>query len=262
MPVLLQAVCDGKKVYYYKPEGNLFGRDANEPLPKLTLSMTQAISPSDDPFMPWPHLFVEHLSHPNVWPPTPEREFILDAKPADGPPGTIRLRVRDTRFADPSRPDLHKLWISPAQGYMSLRTETSVFETLNPPKIAFVDTMIMERSTEVAERVLVPRASAPPDLRTSERADLEVPPGIRRSDARRLVSGTEVICRPIESAGASPSTAVPAPLRTPLSHVTDREADLDESGRFLAHFSESIAGTPADMPARYEASLTQQRKMA
>ncbi len=108
------------------------------------MSGTQAINPSDDPFMPWPHLFVEHLSHPNVWPPTPEREFILDAKPADGPPNTIRLRVHDTRFADRARPDFWKLWIDPARGYISLRTEMSVFESQNPPEIAFVDTMFME----------------------------------------------------------------------------------------------------------------------
>ncbi len=143
-PVSLQAVCDGEKVYYYKPEGNLFNRDANEPPPKLTLSMTHAINPSDDPFMPWPHLFVEHLSHPTVWPPTPEREFILDARPADGPANTIRLRVHDTRSTDPAHPDFWKLWIDPAKGYMSLRTEASVFESQNPPKIAYVDTMLME----------------------------------------------------------------------------------------------------------------------
>ena len=68
--------------------------------------MTQTINPSDDPFMPWPHLFPEHASHPAVWQPTDDRDFALDPKPADGPPGTILLRVRDTRFPEPepSRP--------------------------------------------------------------------------------------------------------------------------------------------------------------
>jgi hypothetical protein len=142
-PVTLQAVCDGEKVYYYQAEGNLFDRNARKP-PKLKLSMTQAINPSDDPFMPWPHLFVEHLSHPMVWSPTPEREFILDAKPGDGPGNTIRLRVHDTRSTDPAHSDFWKLWINPAQGYISLRTESRVFESQNPPKIAYVDTMTME----------------------------------------------------------------------------------------------------------------------
>ena len=141
--IFVQAVCDGEKVYYYNIEGNLFDRNAKEP-PKLTLSMTQAINPSDDPFMPWPHLFVEHLSHPNVWPPTPEREFILDAKPSDGPANAIRLRVHDTRSTDPALSDFWKLWINPAQGYISLRTESLVLESQNPAKVAFVDTMTME----------------------------------------------------------------------------------------------------------------------
>ena len=131
-----------KKVYYYSAEGNIFGKDAKGP--QLKLHMTQAINPSDDPFMPWPHLFPEHISHPNVWQPSHDREFLLDAKPDDGPPGTIRLRVRDTRSPDPAHPDLYKLWINPAEGYIALRSETSVFESTNPPKIAFVDTMLME----------------------------------------------------------------------------------------------------------------------
>jgi hypothetical protein len=141
--VIVQAVCDGERVYYYQAEGNVFDPNAKQP-PKLKLSMTQAINPSDDPFMPWPHLFVEHLSHPMVWPPTPEREFILDAKPGDGPGNTIRLRVRNTRSTDPAHSDFWKLWINPAQGYISLRTESLVFESQNPPKVAYVDTMTME----------------------------------------------------------------------------------------------------------------------
>jgi hypothetical protein len=106
--------------------------------------MTQVINPSDDPFMPWPHLFVEHVTHQSVGMPDAQREFILDPKPSDGPPGTIRLRVRDTRFPDPARPDLYRLWVDPSHGYISLRSEMSVFDSQNPPEIAFVDTMVME----------------------------------------------------------------------------------------------------------------------
>ena len=94
--------------------------------------------------MPWPHLMPEHLSHPAVWEPSHDREFLLDPKPDDGPPGTIRLRVRDTRFPDPGHPDLYKLWINPAESYVSVRSETSVFASTNPPKIAYVDTQIIE----------------------------------------------------------------------------------------------------------------------
>jgi hypothetical protein len=138
------AVCDGEKVYYYRLEGNPFAPDAKGP-PAVKLTMTQAINPSDDPLMPWPDMFPEHLSHPAVFQPTHDRDFLLDPKPADGPPGTLRLRVRDTRFPDPGRPDLYKLWIDPAASYVAVRSETSVFVgSANPPKIAYVDTRLME----------------------------------------------------------------------------------------------------------------------
>jgi hypothetical protein len=141
----VQAICDGERVYYYRPEGNGFMPGANGP-PKPKLSMEQAINPSDDPFMPWPHLFAEHAGHPAVWQPNDEREFLLEPKPTDGPPQTIRLRVRDTRFPAQERPDLYKLWLDPRQDYLALRAESSVFESLTtkPPKIAFVDTSVIE----------------------------------------------------------------------------------------------------------------------
>jgi hypothetical protein len=139
-PSMVQAICDGEKVYYYRAEGNPFAPDAKQP-PPVKLHMTQAINPSDDPFMPWPHLFPEHIGHTSVWQPSHDREFLIDAKPADGPPETIRVRVRDTRFPEPGHPDLYKLWISPTKSFIALRSESSVFEG---PKVAFVDTMIME----------------------------------------------------------------------------------------------------------------------
>jgi hypothetical protein len=137
---MTQAICDGEKIYYYRAEGNPFAPDAKQP-PPVKLHMTQAINPSDDPLMPWPHLFPEHISHTSVWQPSSDREFLLDAKPADGPADTIRLRVRDTRFPEPGHPDLYKLWVNPSKSYIALRSESSVFDG---PKIAFVDTMIME----------------------------------------------------------------------------------------------------------------------
>ena len=94
--------------------------------------------------MPWPHYFPEHISHTNVWQPSNDREMLLEPKPDDGPPGTIRLRVRDTGSSDPKHTDLYKLWLDPAAGYIALRSETSVFESTNPPKLAFIDTMLME----------------------------------------------------------------------------------------------------------------------
>jgi hypothetical protein len=140
---MVQAICDGEKVYYYQSEGNVFAPDAPRP-PKLKLSMTQAINPSDDPFMPWPDMFPEHVSHPSVWQPTAERNFTLEPKPADGPPGTIGLRVHDAGLADAQHPDAYKLWLSPEQDYVALRAEVSVFESTKPLKIAYVETKVIQ----------------------------------------------------------------------------------------------------------------------
>jgi hypothetical protein len=141
---MVQAICDGERVYYYQPEGNAFAPDAKRPI-RMKLSMTQEINPSDDPFMPWPDSFPEHISHPSVWQPSHDREMLLDAHPTDGPPGTIRLRVRDSKASDPGRPDLYKLWISPVLSYMAVRSETSVFDSgPSPMKLAYVDTRVLE----------------------------------------------------------------------------------------------------------------------
>jgi hypothetical protein len=141
---MVQAICDGERIYYYRPEGDPFAPGAKRP-PPLKRSMTQEINPSDDPFMPWPDSFPEHISHPSVWQPTHDREFLLDAHPTDGPPGTVRLRVRDTGSAEPGRPDLYKLWISPPVSYVAVRSETSVFEPgPSPQKLAYVDSRVME----------------------------------------------------------------------------------------------------------------------
>ena len=138
------AICDGEKVRYYRPKGDAGNPAPKEP-PPVELSMTQAIDPSDDPFMPWPHLLPEQLAHPSIWPPTEGREITAEAKPLDGPPGTIRVRVRDTRFPDDgTHPDLYKLWIDPLENYASIRTESSVFKASGPPHLEFIDTQVVE----------------------------------------------------------------------------------------------------------------------
>jgi hypothetical protein len=140
---LVQAICDGENVYYYSTVGNSFMPDANGP-PRLKLSMTQPIYGTDDPFMPWPHMFPEHVGHPAVGQPDDERDFVLEPKPADGPPGTICLRVRNARLLDKQIPDLYRLWIEPQQSYMALRAETTAFESTSPPKLAYVETKVIE----------------------------------------------------------------------------------------------------------------------
>jgi hypothetical protein len=53
----------------------------------------------------------------------------------------VRLRVRNSRSKDPQRPDLYRLWIDPDKNYLSLKSETSVFDGGSiQGKIAFVDT--------------------------------------------------------------------------------------------------------------------------
>lgn len=140
---VVQAICDGEKVYYYRIEGDPYAPGAKEP-PAVKLSSTQYINPSDDPFVPWPDMFPEQYGHPSVWQPAPDREFVLDPKPTDGPPGTILMRVRDTKLSDPKHPDIYKLWIDPAKNHLAMRSETSVFESTNPPKIAYVDNRVLE----------------------------------------------------------------------------------------------------------------------
>jgi hypothetical protein len=141
---IVGAICDGERIYYYDPGRNIYDRNLKE-VPAVKLTMTQAINPSDDPFLPWPDCFPEQLSYVNVWQPSDDREILLDAKPADGPPDTIRLRVRETRDSEPGRPDLYRLWLRPADGYVVVRSELSVFDaTPKPKKLAFVDAMVME----------------------------------------------------------------------------------------------------------------------
>lgn len=139
---VVSAICDGERIYYYRVEGNIFAKNA--PPPKVKLSMTQALNRSDEPLMPWPDKFPEHISRPSVWQPSDDREFLLEPKPDDGPPGTIRLRIRDPRSSDPALPDIYKLWLDPAAGYVVLRVEQSVFTANNHTKVEFIDTMLME----------------------------------------------------------------------------------------------------------------------
>ena len=140
----VQAICDGEKVYHYGAGGLQSGPAARGPRP-WKLLMTQAVSTADDFLVPWPDFFIEYLSHPEVGPPVHGRDFLLDLKPDDGPPGTIRLRVRDIRYPNPDDPDLYKLWIDPAAGYVVLRSETSLFTSIKPRKIGYIETKVSEQ---------------------------------------------------------------------------------------------------------------------
>jgi hypothetical protein len=135
------ALCDGRTIWYYnyKPQAMEHDQPYSSQLESVTSQ--QVTGAADDPMMPWPHLMPEQLSHPSVYVPDSDREFFLDPKPGDGPPKTVRLKVRNSRSKDPQRPDLYRLWIDPDKNYLSLKSETSVFDGGSiQGKIAFVDT--------------------------------------------------------------------------------------------------------------------------
>lgn len=93
------AICDGRTIWYYRYDAQVVRPDQPY-VSKGRLHMTQTLTGSlDDPMMPWPHLLPEQQSHPAVYVPTQDREFIVDASPTDGPParsgsGSAKRRPR------------------------------------------------------------------------------------------------------------------------------------------------------------------------
>jgi hypothetical protein len=144
-----QAICDGLTMWFYTypPHTMEPGKPYLPPQPKV--SSQPVFGPDDDPMMPWPHLMPEQIAHRSVFLPATDREFLLEPKPGEGPPNTVRLRVRDSKSDDPNRPDLYRLWVDPEKNYLAIRTETCVFEPRTdshhgPSKIAYVDTQILK----------------------------------------------------------------------------------------------------------------------
>ena len=190
----VQAICDGERVYYYQTEGNSFMPGAKGP-PRPKLSMEQAINPSDDPFMPWPHLFAEHVGHPAVWQPTDDREFVLESKPTDGPPGTIRLRVCETRPSDPRLPDPYKLWIDPRQNYLALRAESGVFESSQTAETRLCRGQGHRIAGPVARRPLVSHADIAEVFEHEERAGVALSSRLPGTAPRRNVPAPQSLKR-------------------------------------------------------------------
>lgn len=125
----LQALCDGRTVWFYSYQPQVLGpNEAYVPQKPSSVTSHKAYGSADDPMMPWPHLLPEQIGHPQIDLPTAERRFTLDGRPQDGPPGTIRLRVRDTGHDDPAEPDRYRLWIDPERNHLAIRTETCVYD--------------------------------------------------------------------------------------------------------------------------------------
>jgi hypothetical protein len=131
----LQAVCDGRTIWYYRYPPQRLGPGKSYVLQKPSSVMSDKVYGSgDDPMMPWPHLLPEQIGHPQVFLPGAERTFLVDPKPADGPPNTIRLTVRDTNIDGPAPPDLFRFWIDPEKNYLVLRAETAVSSNGGGPR--------------------------------------------------------------------------------------------------------------------------------
>jgi hypothetical protein len=155
----LQAVCDGRTVWYYRyPPQDL---DSNQPyIPQKPSSVMshEVYGSDDDPSMPWPHMLPEQIGHRHIGLPSAERRFTLDTEPKDGPPGTIRIQVRDTDAKDPKEPDRYRLWIDPEKNYLAIRAENNVYDR---PYDASGKATAPWRITHISVQTLVEFARSP-----------------------------------------------------------------------------------------------------
>jgi hypothetical protein len=144
-----RAICDGKFYWdYYMSENWTPGMPAPPIGSGKTVGPNQLNAPADDPVLPFwcQDLLPEQTGHPaaGLSQPDPTREFLVDPKPSDGPPGTIVLRGRDTKAPAEGGPDWFRLWLDPEANYLSLRSEIRVAVPKNPTKVAYIDTHIIE----------------------------------------------------------------------------------------------------------------------
>jgi hypothetical protein len=144
------AACDGQTIRFYRYKARDIVPDQPYVAELQSVTEQSVYGGADDPMMPWPHLLPEQQAHPNIFGATPDREFSIEPRPADGPRGTIRISVRDARSQDAMRPDLNRLWIDPEKNHLAMRAEASVFDSAGPKskdgmptKMAFLDTQIL-----------------------------------------------------------------------------------------------------------------------
>jgi hypothetical protein len=113
-----------------------------------TVGPNQLSGPVDDPVIPWwcQDLLPEQAGHPTagLYLPDHDREFLVETRPAGGPPGTILLRGRDTNPLVKQAADHFRLWIDPQANHLSIRTELRVQDSRDITKVAFIDTHVLE----------------------------------------------------------------------------------------------------------------------
>ncbi|MGP0064561.1 MAG: hypothetical protein ACLQGP_13310 [Isosphaeraceae bacterium] len=150
-----QAICDGLNLwlYKYKPNKSIVP-DRPYVSERESVTHQQIYGIADDLGMPWPELMPELIGHPNADSLVRFWAYFLDPSPSDGPPGTVRLQVRESRFQDAKLPDRYRLWIDPNKNHLAMRSEIGVFEPPPPRnwngralKPAYIDTRIL---TDVA----------------------------------------------------------------------------------------------------------------
>ena len=125
----LQAVCDGRMVWYYSYDPQVLGpNQAYVPQKPASVMSNTVYGSGDDPMMPWPHLLPEQIGHPRIDLPSAERNIIIEAEPKDGPAGTIRVQLRDSDAKDPKEPDRKRLWIDPEKNDLAIRAETCAYD--------------------------------------------------------------------------------------------------------------------------------------
>ncbi len=127
-----EAICTAQTILYYHYKPKEFQRDPSNPWEQESVSSQFFYGTADDPPVPWPHLMPERAGHTWIGVPDPNWEFFVDLKPDDGPPNTLRFRVRNSLLNDPKQPDVHRLWIDPKKNDLVLRAESIVFEPSLP----------------------------------------------------------------------------------------------------------------------------------
>lgn len=142
-------VCNGKRYWdYYLGDEWKPGMPAPPIGPGQVIGPNQLSGPGDDPVLPFwcQDLLPEQAGHPTagVGEPDHDREFLVESKPGDGPPGTILLRGRDPNARAAGAPDHFRIWLDPEANYLSMRTEIRVSEANDPTKVAFIDTHVLE----------------------------------------------------------------------------------------------------------------------
>ena len=141
-------------MYYHYPPNAVY-HDQTDSWEHRSVSSEYTYRTPDDTPMPWPHLMPEQVGHTQIGVPDPNWELLVDLEPTDGPPNTVRLRVRDIRVDDPKQPEAYRLWIDPRKSDLVLRGESSVFEpslprprraswAMPPARFAYVETNVLE----------------------------------------------------------------------------------------------------------------------